>query len=99
MEYWGALSASLLLLTFTGLMAWDFSRWWIWVLLTAGIYVFVEAILHRRLSGLLPKVTVVLAAVTAILLVIDFWWLVLILIVAGIVITMIAENVRELRRT
>lgn len=98
-EYWGALSAGLLLLTFTGLVVWDFPRWWIWVLLTAGIYVFMEAILHRRLAGLLPKVTVVLAVVTAVLLIIDFWQLVIILIVAGIVITMIAENVRELRRT
>lgn len=98
-EYWGALSASLLLLTFTSLVVWDFGRWWIWILLTAGIYVFVEAILHRRLAGLLPKVTVVLAVVTAVLLIIDFWRLGIILIVAGIVIAMLVENVRELRRT
>jgi hypothetical protein len=93
------LSASLLLLTFTSLVVWDFGRWWIWILLTAGIYVFVEAILHRRLAGLLPKVTVVLAVVTAVLLIIDFWRLGIILIVAGIVIMMLVENVRELRRT
>ncbi len=98
-EYWGASSASLLLLAFIGLTVWDSSRWWIWILAIAGAYIVIEAILHQRLTGLLPRITLVLAVVTAVLLVIDFWWVVIVLIVLYLVITMLLENLKEVRRT
>jgi hypothetical protein len=98
-EYWGASSASLLLLAFIGLTVWDPSRWWMWILSVAGGYVFIEAILHQRLTGLLPKITSILAVVTAVLLILDFWWVVIILVVLYLVMTMLVENVREVRRT
>jgi len=98
-EYWAASSASLLLLAFVGLTVWEPSRWWIWLLAIAGGYIVIEAILHQRLTRLLPKITLVLAVATTVVLIIEFWWVVIIAVVFYLVSSMLLENLREVRRT
>jgi hypothetical protein len=95
-EWWGAVSAGLLLAALTLLLLFAPEQWFLWTILIGTVFVTIEATVHGRLANLLLNVTIVLAVITSIILIKDFWWLIIILALFGLVITTILENLQEL---
>ncbi len=97
-ELWAAVSVGLLLLVFTILLIFFPAWWFTWLILVGGIFITIEATLRSWLANLLLNVTIVFGLITGLILVIDFWWVIILVGLFALVITMMRENIRELRR-
>ena len=67
------------------------------MLVVAVAYAFVEAALHRRLTILLLRVTLLLAVIGAIVLAVTYATEVLVVALVGLAAIILLDNVRELR--
>jgi hypothetical protein len=98
-EIWSALSTGLLLLTFISLIIWDRSQWFKWIILIGGVFFVLETTIRKKFVKLLLNVTIILAVISAVILVKEFWWYILIFSLIALVVLMLRENVKELRKT
>jgi len=97
-EVWAAVSIGLVLIALVALVYTGVVPIWGAFIVAIGGYVLLEAAFRRRLTGALLRLTVALAAVTAVILVVTFLpqiALAAALAVAGVV---LVENIRELSR-
>lgn len=97
-EVWAAISGALALLALLGLFLLHPPHW-IWlsvvvILIIAGV----EAATRRRLVNYLLTVSIFLAFVASVILVWQFWVLIVLLAVGAVVIYVILDNLRELRK-
>ena len=67
------------------------------VLVVAAAYAFVEAAFRRRLTTLLLRVTLLLAAIAAVVLAVAYATEVLVVALVGLAAIILVDNVRELR--
>jgi hypothetical protein len=67
------------------------------VLVVAAAYAFLEAALHRRLTILLLRVTLLLAGIGAVVLAVTYATELLVLALVGLAAIILVDNVRELR--
>ena len=96
-EGWAALSTGVALLAFVGMLASDVANRWAVLALIVAMFLLIEAILYRKLEGLLLNVTVILAVITSGVLVYEFFWYILATAAIALAILIISDNVRELR--
>ena len=92
---WAAVSGGLLLLLVVILVFFRPPTWPYWL---AGVLVAfgaIEAATRHHLRGFLYGLTIALAILTASILLYEFWALGLVLAVAGLVVLMIRDNLRE----
>jgi hypothetical protein len=95
-ESWAAISGALALLALVGLLILSPPDWLLWAAAIVVAFGAVEAATRRRLVNYLLTVTIILAVIAAIILVVEFWrWLIL-LVLIGLVVYMIWDNLREL---
>ena len=72
-----------------------------WPPLIAGVllvFAAIEAATRCRLTNFLLTTVIILAIIAGVILVIEFWQLIFVLAVAGVVIFMMVDNLRELAR-
>ncbi|MBV9357466.1 MAG: hypothetical protein JO023_18290 [Chloroflexi bacterium] len=98
-EVWGAISGGLLLAVLGGLVVLAPAGWPLWALLVLCGAVLIDAAAQHQLVGMLLNVTIVLAIVTALLLVKEFWQAVIIVLLLVLLVTLVVQNLDELRRT
>ena len=84
----------MLLLTFSGVM-----RWWIAVAVGVLVYSVLEAAFQRRLTVLVLRATLALAAIGAVILAYEFAALLLVGALAALAVLTLADNVQEIRRS
>jgi hypothetical protein len=94
-DIWSALSGGLLLLAVVALFAIRPPSTIGWTVLLGVIFFGIEAAVRGYLGNYLLNIAIILAIVTAGVLVFEFWWLMFILVLVGLVIFMIRENLRE----
>ena len=85
---------AVLLLTFSGVM-----RWWIAVAVGVLVYSVLEAAFQRRLTVLVLRATLALAAIGAVILAYEFAALLLVGALAALAVLTLADNVQEIRRS
>ncbi|MBE2238571.1 MAG: hypothetical protein IAE81_12335 [Caldilineaceae bacterium] len=93
--WWAAVSGGLLLLVIVALLFFRPPTWPLWL---AGVIVAfgaVEAGTRGRMRSYLYGVTIVLAVLNAAILLYEFWFLALVLLLVGLVVLMIRDNLRE----
>jgi hypothetical protein len=96
-EIWAAISGALTLLAIAGILIVR-PPYWGWLILGAVLLLGgIEALTRRRLTGYLVTISIGLALVATVILLIEFWALALLLLVIGVVIFMMRDNLRELR--
>ncbi len=98
-EFWSAISISVLLLAVVVPLYLGLLPWWAALLIGVGAYLLLEAAFRRRLTALLLRVTLVLAAVGALVLLYEYAGLVIVAGIVGLALLIFADNVRELRRS
>ncbi|MEZ4768124.1 MAG: hypothetical protein R2844_06815 [Caldilineales bacterium] len=96
-DIWAAVSGALTLLLLALLLIFRPPAWPEWILVVLLVFAGIEATTRGHLTNYLLTTTLILAVVAAVILVIEFWQVVLVLIVVGVVLSVIAENLRELR--
>lgn len=99
LELWSAVSVGILLLATVLLVYFGIVSPIGTVLLVALAYAFIEAALHRRLTILLLRVTLLLAAIGAVVLAVSYATEVLVVALVGLAAIILLDNVRELRGT
>lgn len=92
---WAAVSGGLLLLTIVALIFFRPPTWPIWLAGVVMAFGAVEAATHRSLRSYLYGVTIALAILTAAILLYEFWFVTIVLVVVGLVVLMIRDNLRE----
>jgi uncharacterized membrane protein YccC len=97
-EVWAAVSGALALLIFVWILIFLPSYWLLWAVGVALIFGAIEATSRGKLVDFLLNTVIVLAVIAAVLLFIDNWRTAIVLALIGIVIFMIRDNLRELRR-
>jgi hypothetical protein len=70
-------------------------RWPIWLVGVVAAFGAVEAATRRDMRNYLYDVTIALAILNAAILLYQFWLLALVLVLVGLVILMICDNLRE----
>ncbi len=95
-EVWSAVSVGVLLLVIAGLVFFRLVPWWGALLVGIAGYIVIEAALRRRLTKLVLRAVLVLAAVGAVLLIWDFRAELVLTAVAGLALIVVADNVREI---
>lgn len=96
MRYWAAVSGGLLFIVLTALVVLRPPEWPLWLVIAGIAFGAVEATTQRRLLPYLLGVSIFLAVVTSIILFVEFWWQILVLLLAGLVLLMIRDNLREI---
>ena len=71
---------------------------WGALLIGVGGYLVIESVLRRRMQLVLVRLTLVLAVIAAIALVYHYLGLLIVAAVVGLALTIVADNLRELRR-
>jgi hypothetical protein len=97
-EIWSAVSVALLLGVVAGLIWFDIVPWWVAVALALAGYVVAEAAFRRRLTELLLRLTVLLAAITVLVILWQYWIQAILLLVIGLALLLLVDNIREVRR-
>lgn len=97
-EVWAAVSGALALMTFGYLLVATPPHWIAWALAVALVFGAIDALARGRLARFLLSTIIALAVVCAIILFIEFWQWIIIGGLALIVIYMIRDNLREVRR-
>ncbi|MCB0023678.1 MAG: hypothetical protein KDD91_11645, partial [Caldilinea sp.] len=93
--WWAAVSGGLLLLVIVALLYFRPPTWPIWLVGVVVAFGAVEAGTRGRIRGYLYGVTIALAILNATILLYQFWLLALVLLLVGLVILMIRDNLRE----
>ena len=99
MELWAAVSISVVMIAVLLLISSGAMRWWITVAVGLLAYSILEAAFRRRLSVLLLRATLALAAMGAVILTCEFAAWLLIGALAGLAVLTLADNVQEIRRS
>jgi hypothetical protein len=94
-QWWAAVSGGLLLLIVVGLVFLRPPTWPLWLVGVAVAFGAVEAAAQGRLRGYLYGLTIALAIFNAAILLYEFWPVAIILVVVGLVVLMIRDNLRE----
>ncbi len=97
-EVWAAISGALALLAFVWILIFLPPYWLLWALGVALIFGAVEATSRGKLIDFMLNTVIVLAVIAAVLLFIENWRTAIVLVLFGVVIFMIRDNLRELRR-
>lgn len=92
---WAAVSGGLLLLVIVGLIYFRPPTWPIWLVGVAVAFGAVEAGTRGRIRSYLYGVTIALVILNAGILLYQFWFQALVLLLVGLVILMIRDNLRE----
>ncbi|MBV9172047.1 MAG: hypothetical protein JOZ81_18385, partial [Chloroflexi bacterium] len=98
-DIWGALSGALLILALCAIWVVAPAGWPLWAVAVVSVAFLIEAMVQRRLVGALLNVAIALAMVTAVILIKDFWQTLLIVVLIGLLVLLIVQNLAELRRT
>ena len=96
-DIWAAVSGALTLLLLALLLIFRPPDWPEWILVVLLVFAGIEATTRGHLANFLLTTTLILAVITGAILVIEFWQVVLVLIVVGVVLSVMVENLRELR--
>ncbi len=96
-ELWSAISVSLLLLATVALVYLGILSVWATVLVVIAAYAFVEAAFRRRLTDLLLRLTLILAAIGAIVLAVTYAVQIVVVALVALAAIILLDNVRELR--
>jgi hypothetical protein len=96
-EIWSAVSVALLLGVVAGLIWFGIVPWWVAVVVALAGYVVAEALFRRRLTELLLRLTVLLAAVAVLVILWHYWIQAILLLVVGLALLLLVDNVREVR--
>jgi hypothetical protein len=97
-EFWSAISVGLVLLATVVPFYLGFVPLWGALLIGVGGYLVIESVLRRRMQLVLVRLTLVLAVIAAIALVYHYLGLLIVAAVVGLALTIVADNLRELRR-
>jgi hypothetical protein len=97
-EIWGALSGAVILLCITLLVILRPANLPVWLIGLGTVLGAVEALTQGKLVKYLLHITVGLAVIAAAILLIEYWIWFLAMALVGMVIFVIQENLRELRR-
>jgi hypothetical protein len=92
---WAAVSGGLLLLAIIALIFFRPPTWPIWLAGVVVAFGAVEAATHRSLRSYLYGLTIALAILNAAILLYEFWFVTIVLVVVGLVVLMIRDNLRE----
>ena len=98
-ELWSALSAGVLIAALGALIVLAPAGWPLAIVAVFGGVVVVEAAAQRRLIRVLLNVTIVLAIATALVLVKDYWQAVIVFALLAFLVSLVVQNLDELRRT
>lgn len=98
-ELWAAVSATFILLGIVGLLVLRPQNWPAWVLGFALGIGAIEAVTRRWIVRYIRFLTLVLALISGFVLLVEFWQLVLVLIIGGLALFVLRENLAELRNT
>ncbi len=93
--WWAAVSGGLLLLVIVALLYFRPPTWPIWLVGVVVAFGAVEAGTRGRIRSYLYGVTIALAILNAAILLYEFWLLALVLVLVGLVVLMIRDNLRE----
>lgn len=96
-EGWSAVSVGVVLLGTVVLSLLNL-RWQFGLLAMIGIYTFVEALFHRRVARLVQALVTALALVAALVLAFEFARLLAVVLLLGLSILLVVDNLRKLRR-
>ena len=97
-DIWAALSGALALLALAGLIYVKPSYWPELIVSVLLIFGAIEATARGRLTNFLLSTVIILAIIAGGILLYEFWQLVLLLAVVAVVVSMIVDNLRELRQ-
>ncbi len=97
-EIWVAFSGAMILLGIILLILLQPDNWLIWLIGSGIALSAVDALTRGHLVNYLLNITIVLAVIATGILLFEFWIWVLVLGLVAVVIFMIRENIRELRR-
>ena len=97
-EAWAAVSLSLILLIFVGLLVFARHYMWIGLLIMVGTLLLVESILRGHYSRTITAIAAVLAMISAVLVLVHFWLWVIVAVLAGLALFLLVQKLRELRR-
>jgi len=96
-EFWSAISVSLMLVVIASITWFDLADWWVGLLVGIAGYVLLESAIRRRLTLLTLRVVLVLAILGAIVLVWELRLLVIVGALVGLALVVFSDNVREIR--
>jgi hypothetical protein len=96
-EGWSAVSAGVVLVG-TVMLSLLNLRWQLGLLAMFGIYTFIEALFHRRVARLVQVLVTGLALVAAVVLAYEFARLVAVILLLGLGLIIVVDNLRKLRR-
>lgn len=98
-EVWGAISGGLLVAILGALVVLAPAGWPLWALLVLVGAMMIDAAAQHQLIGMLLNVTIALAVVSGVLLLKEFWQTVIVALLVAFLITLVLQNLDELRRT
>lgn len=98
-EFWSAISVSLVLLLIVGLTVTSRLTWWASLGIGIVLYIVIEAAFRQRLTLLYLRATLVLATIGVLILAYQFATLIVIVAIVGLAPLTLADNVREVRRS
>jgi hypothetical protein len=99
LDIWSAVSVALAVLLLGALLITGAAPWWVGLVVIAGGYVAIEALVRRRFLRLLLDLTILLAVVAAVIVVVTH---LAVFVAAGLLaigVIILRDNVRELRRS
>ena len=97
-DVWAALSGALALLALALLIFFKPAYWAGLMVAVLLIFGAIEATARGRLTNFLLSTVIILAVIAGAIMVIEFWQLMLLLALIAVVVSMIVDNLRELRQ-
>jgi hypothetical protein len=97
-EAWAAVSVSLVLISFVGIVIFEREHLISMLVLSITLFAFLEAGFRGRLVNLVSSVNIGLAVVAALILVYEFFWQLVVAAVLILGLYVLWDNLRELRR-
>jgi hypothetical protein len=97
-EAWAAVSVSLVLVSFVGIVMFERKHLISMLVLSITLFAFLEAGFRGRLVNLVSSVNIGLAAVAVLVLVYEFFWQLVVAVVLILGLYVLWDNLRELRR-
>ena len=97
-EAWAAVSVSLALISFVGIVVFEREHLISALVLSIALFAFIEAGFRGRLVNLVSSANIGLAVVAALIVVYEFFWQLVVAAVLIVGLYVLWDNLRELRR-